>query len=497
MRLDLRRECLQRGAEEVPLRPKTFAVLRYLVRHADRLVTKDELLDRVWGDCYVSSMVLKVSISELRKALGDDSRTPRYIRTVHGRGYRFVGQLDVAEEPTADGRRGSLPNRRFCGRQIELRRLARCLDEARRGGRQIVFVSGESGIGKSALVETFLERCRAGNGGLRVARGHCQPFAAAGEDYHPILESLENLGCAEGDGRLGAQLRRYAPSWLARMPSLTPEKEDQGHPAPGPPSLRELAVAIEPLSAQAPWVQVLEDLQWCDPATLDLVLALARRRQPARFLLITTWRRPAGMSGQRVESIHRELVLHGQGLDLPLSGLGPEAVAEYLAARLPPAAAIGAELAEQLWRWTEGHPAYLESLVEAWLREECLFARDGRWQLGARAAEVVPRRPMARVEEELAALLPEERRLVEAASIVGLKLTAPQVAAAVSQEVVEVEERLESLADRGRFLRPVDGAEGRVGYRFRHALEQKLLSRRVPPARRERLEARIALAPQS
>lgn len=91
--LDLCNQCLLREAEEVALRPKTFGVLRCLVEHAGKLVTKEQLLDAVWPQCHVTDVVLAVSIRELRKIFGDDPKVPRFIRTVHRRGYRFIGRL--------------------------------------------------------------------------------------------------------------------------------------------------------------------------------------------------------------------------------------------------------------------------------------------------------------------------------------------------------------------------------------------------------------------
>lgn len=91
--LDLRNQCLLLDAQEVPLRPKTFGVLRCLVEHLNQLVTKEQLLAVVWPGCHVSDVVLAVSIRELRKIFDDDPRAPRFIRTVHRRGYRFIGEI--------------------------------------------------------------------------------------------------------------------------------------------------------------------------------------------------------------------------------------------------------------------------------------------------------------------------------------------------------------------------------------------------------------------
>jgi class 3 adenylate cyclase/DNA-binding winged helix-turn-helix (wHTH) protein/tetratricopeptide (TPR) repeat protein len=100
-RLDPEHACLWRTAQAIPLPPKVFAVLHYLVTHPDRLVSKDELLDAVWPETAVSDAVVRVAIGALRKVLGDMAQTPRYIATVPRRGYRFLTSVaSVAEDIT-------------------------------------------------------------------------------------------------------------------------------------------------------------------------------------------------------------------------------------------------------------------------------------------------------------------------------------------------------------------------------------------------------------
>ena len=82
---------LTRAGEPVALAPKPFAVLCALTRKPDKLVTKNELLDAVWGHRFVTESVLKTAISEVRAALDDDPKQPRYIETVWRHGYRFIG----------------------------------------------------------------------------------------------------------------------------------------------------------------------------------------------------------------------------------------------------------------------------------------------------------------------------------------------------------------------------------------------------------------------
>src|SRR5881397_2261838 len=143
VRLDLINACLWRGAQRIPLRPKTFAVLRCLLAHRGQLVTKAALLDAVWPEITVNDVALMICIRELRQVLGDDPRAPRFIETLHRRGYRFIGDLPVATHPS-----GSPPSAVHnpvppVGREAELTRLHAWLTTALRGVRQVVFVTGE------------------------------------------------------------------------------------------------------------------------------------------------------------------------------------------------------------------------------------------------------------------------------------------------------------------------------------------------------------------
>ena len=100
--LDLDRFELRSGAGPVPVEPQVFDVLAFLVEHRDRVVTKEELLDEVWGDRFVSESALTSRIKAARRAVGDTGRAQRVIRTVHGRGYRFVAELDGEDTAPAE-----------------------------------------------------------------------------------------------------------------------------------------------------------------------------------------------------------------------------------------------------------------------------------------------------------------------------------------------------------------------------------------------------------
>src|SRR5215510_3231802 len=100
-RLDVRNQQLWRGAEEIRLTGKALAVLCYLVEHSGQLVSKDELFTAVWLGVVVSDSALVACIGELRRALGDTRRTPQFVETVHGRGYRFIAPTSISAPPVS------------------------------------------------------------------------------------------------------------------------------------------------------------------------------------------------------------------------------------------------------------------------------------------------------------------------------------------------------------------------------------------------------------
>src|SRR5262245_27486440 len=100
-RLDVENQCLWRGETRVPLMPKPFAVLQYLVEHPGRLVTHDQRLAAIWPETYVQPEVLRRYIREIRRALGDSAETPRFVQTFPKRGYHFLARVvdDGAASP--------------------------------------------------------------------------------------------------------------------------------------------------------------------------------------------------------------------------------------------------------------------------------------------------------------------------------------------------------------------------------------------------------------
>src|SRR5262245_61224002 len=161
VRLDLHNAWVWQGTQRLTLTPKAFAVLRCLIEHAGRLVTKEELLQAVWAGTVVSDGALTTCVREIRRQLGEGAKVPQYIETVHRRGYRWMAPLVPTSAPqpqtTLHGHSRDAA-RCVVGREAELAHLHHLLEQARRGERQLTFVTGEAGIGKTTLVDAWLER---------------------------------------------------------------------------------------------------------------------------------------------------------------------------------------------------------------------------------------------------------------------------------------------------------------------------------------------------
>jgi predicted ATPase/DNA-binding winged helix-turn-helix (wHTH) protein len=503
VRLDLINACLWRGAQQIPLRPKTFAVLRCLLAHPGQLVTKAALLDAVWPETMVTDVALMICIRELRRALGDDPRTPQFIETIHRRGYRFIGDLPVTAPPFCGPQsvgRNAVPP---VGREAELTRLHAWLALALRGVRQVIFVTGEAGLGKTTLVETFVAEM-GNHRPLWMVSGQCVEHHGAGEAYLPVLEALGRL-CRGPSGReVVALLGQQAPTWLVQMPGLVRAADLEALRrrivgATRERMLRELAEALELLTAQQTLVLVLEDLHWSDPSTLDLIAVLARRREPARLLLLGTYRPPEVLRrAHPLHTIKQELQLHEHCVELPLTALPEDAVATYLARRLPGLPQVN-RLTRLVHQRTEGNPLFMVALVDSWLTQRALLDQDGAWVLVAVVEALydgVPNSLQQMIDMQLDGLSTEEQRVLEAASVAGMEFSAAAVAAGLAQEAEYVDDWCTSLVRRGQFLR----ASGEQSwpdstvagcYSFVHALYQQVLYHRVSAAQRVRLHQRI------
>jgi predicted ATPase len=504
--LDTLNECLWRSDKPIALPPKPFSVLRYLVEHPSRLITHDELLEALWPETYVQPQVLRTYMLELRKVLGDDASQPSFIQTIPKRGYRFVASVTESADLTAilsSSVPPSLPQRevatRIVNREEEIAQLRAQFELVAAGQRQLVFVTGEAGIGKTALVDAFCEHAISGLAAC-TARGQCVEGFGRKEEYYPVTEALRQV-CSSTEGDRACRiLARMAPAWLA---ALGREITGGAQPAAGDRMPGDLCAALEEMVAEKLLILVFEDLQWADDSTLHLISALARRRTSAKLLLIATYRPQDIATEHPAKGLKQDLRMRRLCTEIALAPLAKPAVRELLSRELqqqdlPP------RLANFVHRRSEGNPLFVIAILEHLIAREYLVPKEAGdlvyWVQTAPDEEMeasIPDGLAQMIELELSRLSELEQRMLEAGSLMSVAFPSWAVAAALEMDPAETEEACQELARRLYFVERAGEDELPNGtrstfYVFAHGLYREVLSRKQTEARRAKRHTRIA-----
>jgi DNA-binding winged helix-turn-helix (wHTH) protein/tetratricopeptide (TPR) repeat protein len=497
---------LWKGNDRVALQPRPLAVLSYLAARPGVVVARDDLIGTLWAGTFVTRAVLKVAVRAVREALGDDAESPRYIETVGRDGYRFIGD-HASAAPGPPRVPGAEPARPMVGRTRELAALRAAFAQASAGARRIVFVTGEAGIGKTTLIEHFIDDAERDRS-ARIARGQCLEQYGEAEAYLPVLEAIGRLARDDGAPGFGEVLRHHAPTWARQLPAIRSAGGAQARKREAISTmparmLREIADALEVLTHRHALVLVLEDLQWSDPSTVDLIAYLARRREPARLLVVGTFR-PADVivRGHPLHAIRRELQANGQCEEVALELLSLADVTAYVDARFAGASAAElGRLAARVHERTDGNALFMVNVVNDLVASGLVVRREGLWRVEGRVETATERIPLSLQEfirRRLQALAPTARRVLEVASVAGDEFVVAAVAAGLKDEADAVEEVCEMLASQGAVIADAGIAEWPDGsitgrYRFLHALYRHVLYEGIGETRRVRLHRTIGL----
>ena len=421
---------------EVQLEPRVMDLLVYLAEHAGAVLTRRRILDEVWGQEFVSDSTISGTLAKLRGALGDDARQPRFVETLSKRGYRLLlrpvhaiermaghGSEDIEVAPNEEHRLAAavgfsgpggevtpFPVRRreperplFVGRESELENLEDSLLRALSGEGQVVFIAGEAGTGKTALINELVRRSQSAHQELVAAVGLCSSQTGIGDAYGPWRKVLELLtgdvesGFAGGvipaetarrlkhaaplvpeavvsSGRdlvgtlipgtaLVARAESSAPAdapWLDPLRELVERKTAMPHDA----ALQQAAVFMQvtrvlgEVARRRPLLLVIEDLQWADAGSIALFFHVAREVAHHKILFVGTYRPTdvaIGRGGERhpLDEVVAELRGRHEKLmvDLDLAG-GRAFVDAYVDAEPN---RLGDGFRESLFRQTTGH----------------------------------------------------------------------------------------------------------------------------------------------
>ena len=388
------------------------------------------------------------------------------------------------------------------GREPEMAALVSSFEVARQGRSAMVCVSGEPGIGKTTLVETFL-RSIADSSAHFVAVGRCSERLAGAEAYLPLLDAIEDLMHEDGASELSGLLQSLAPTWAGLLAGVTSaEGNTEAHAQSQERLKRELAAFLEQVCAKQPLVLLVEDIHWADVSTVDLVGYVLTRLHRSRLLVVATYR-PAELqlSSHPFLALKLDLQTKGAAREIPLSFLTEEYVGRFIDDRFPKNR-FPTAFTEMVHSRTEGSPLFVEDLLRYLKAKGAIVQQDGTWAIPESLPDVendIPESMRSMVERKVNQLDADDRNLLAAASVQGHSFDSAIVSRALGLETADVEDRLERLDRVHGFVRRAGEREFAGGeisgrYRFVHVLYQNSLYASLSVSRRVSLSKAVAEA---
>ncbi len=502
--LDVRAGELRRqGGRATRLQDKPLQLLMLLLgKPTSELVTREEIQEQIWGTSRFLDFEdsLNQAVRKLREALRDSASTPRFLETIPRRGYRFLMPVDEKLPTASPPRAGTTvklpstaePQGITVGRRRELSELHAVLEAAKEQGGRLFCISGEPGIGKTTLVETFL----AGFGpdlNCHVARGRCSERLSGAEAYLPILEGLECLMCGPRAEIVNRILVEVAPSWSSRTAvdaaSASQERKK-----------REFVSLLKSLTRQQPLIFFIDDMHWADLSTIDLLSYVIPQCRSLPVLILATYR-PSDMmlANHPFLEAKLELQTHRLCTELELGSLGLEDIEEYVDSEFP-GNQFPAEFAAAVVRRTEGSPLFLADLLRDLRTANLISHESGCWRLTRPLAEMegtLPDSVRSMIARKIGRLSENHRRLLESASIQGLEFDSGVLADVLGSGSTDIEDSLQSLQEKHRIIRFIGEREFpdstlTLRYAFSHALYQESLYADIRPTRRAALSGTTA-----
>jgi DNA-binding winged helix-turn-helix (wHTH) protein/tetratricopeptide (TPR) repeat protein len=261
--LSVERIELRRGGEMIDLEPQVFEVLAYLLRHRERVVPKTELLDQIWGNRFVSESALSSRIKSARRAVGDTGRDQRIIKTIYGRGYRFVADVTGT------------------GTTRPAHQVLRAVTDVAAGIGAAIQVSGGPGSGKTELLHQVAETARR----QALVVGLSAPIPASRTPYLCVAEVLNEMA-------------RSDPGLLDAIPAGCRTELERAFDGRLPTARQHWFVAVREFlvaaAEQSGAVLLLDDLHLAHRETLLLVDDVARLTRGHRLAVIVAQRPDAG-----------------------------------------------------------------------------------------------------------------------------------------------------------------------------------------------------------
>jgi class 3 adenylate cyclase/tetratricopeptide (TPR) repeat protein len=444
---------LRRSGAPVKLAPKVFDVLRYLVQHRERVVPKAELLEKLWPNEFVTESVLPTNITAARKALADERADPKMIQTVHGRGYRFIAQVQEVTPPGAPveaaRRRGDAPvapvpprGPAFIGREEVMAGLRARFEEALSARGCVVLLVGEPGIGKTRTAEEMA--LEASEREALVLDGRCYEGEGA-PAFWPWVQILRSAirqfdprSLREEMGPGALEIAHLVPELRERFPDLPVQQPIESDEARFR-LFESVSAFLVNASRIRPLFLILDDLHWADGPTLLLLQFLARELRDAPILLLGAYRDVEVRRQHPLTGVLGELAREPHFPRVLLRALPEVDVGRFIQSETDSSAPD--ELVHAVYQMTEGNPFFIHETVRLLSAEGGLeeTQRETSWSL------TLPQGIRDVIGRRLNTLSEECDRVLRLAAVIGRDFA------------VHVLERLTALP-RGRLLELLEEA---------------------------------------
>ena len=477
--LDLDLFELRRDEEKVPLSPRALDVLRYLIEHRTQVVSKEQLRQEIWNGATLSAAAIPTTVLEIRKAIGDDSKTEPIIASKRGRGYHFLPDVKLSQRLVQDTthRTELLP---FVGRNADLDLLLGLAKTVReRGAGRVALVSGEAGIGKTRLLNEFSQKLKAP---FRIVVARCSLLEGA-PPFWPWIQALKaalQLGHYPEIEAIARPLADVHPELVGVLPADPAAALNRTGPTQPTDRFTLFNRWIETFQALArnqPLLLAFEDIHLADGDTLALLACLAEEIEDHPILLLATHRPPA-LEDQRVERI-AEI---GSTPDAFVTRLAPLDLQhiERLLGSLPSG---DRGLGKMLCDVSGGVPFYLTHLLRIIQKQ---MPSEGQTPDPLTLTSALPLNGREIVARQLSDLPHSTRRTLAVAALIGDRFSGELLTGLLEQNARSVFDDLQPA------LRAWLVVERSGEYEFSHALLRQALAATLEANRKRELHLRLA-----
>ena len=389
-----------------------------------------------------------------------------------------------------------LPPPPLVGRSDELALLSAALDRARAGRGRTVFVVGEGGIGKTRLITTAAEH--AASSGFTVATGRGYPvetgvpYALFADALVPALRALEPNALAVATRGISAELGRLFPALLPENAAYRGDAV-RGDPAEAKARLFwSFSQMLSRIAARNPLLLVLENLQWADEASIELLHFVARQPARERVLVLASYNSAQRESHRTLAETERSLVALGAADIVQVGPFSLNDTDELLQRTFNASPAVTRDFARRLHGWTRGNAFFVEETLKALIAEGSLHEERGRWSGWERDSFTLPPSVGDALAARLARLSPAALSLAELIAVLGTGVSLETLDAVGMAGRAQLAAALGELRAERVLDERVEGEE--VQYDVTHPLLRETLLARLGAAGARVLHERIAVA---